>query len=85
MYIICSRERIYLEGGVLMVSSRILVVDFLKGRVPIPNITGFFVLRAHRILESCQEAFALRLYRQENKVNCFIYIYIWLCLFMPYD
>lgn len=69
-----ERERIYLEGGVLFISSRILVVDLLKERVPIPLITGFIVLRAHRILESCQDAFALRLFRQTNHtgfVNAF--------------
>lgn len=51
-----------------MVSARILVVDLLKQRVPVAHITGFLVLRAHKILESYQEAFALRLYRQDNKV-----------------
>ncbi|XP_046672972.1 DNA repair endonuclease XPF isoform X1 [Homalodisca vitripennis] len=64
-----ERERVYLEGGVLMVSARILVVDLLKQRVPVAHITGFIVLRAHKILESCQEAFALRLYRQDNKTG----------------
>lgn len=64
---IAEREKIYLQGGVLFVSSRILVVDLLKHRIPIPQITGFLVCRAHNILESCQEAFALRLYRMENK------------------
>lgn len=49
-------------------STRILVVDLLKNRVPISHITGIIVLRAHSVLESCQEAFALRLYRQSNKV-----------------
>lgn len=58
----------YLKGGVLFVSSRILVVDLLKDRVPISHVTGFLVSRAHTVLESCQEAFAIRLYRQKNKV-----------------
>lgn len=62
------REKIYLQGGVLFVSSRILVVDLLKHRIPIPQITGILVCRCYNILESCQEAFALRLYRMENKV-----------------
>ncbi|XP_054274769.1 DNA repair endonuclease XPF-like [Macrosteles quadrilineatus] len=64
-----DREKVYLEGGVLMVSARILVVDLLRGRVPVAHVTGFVVLRAHKILESCQEAFALRLYRQDNKTG----------------
>lgn len=63
------REIVYLEGGVLFLSSRILVVDLLKNRIPIDKITGFLVYRAHSILESCQEAFAIRLFRQKNKVG----------------
>jgi len=64
----CCRERVYLAGGVLFVSSRILVVDLLKDRVPVSLVTGLLVSRAHTLLESCQEAFAIRLYRQKNKV-----------------
>lgn len=67
------REKLYLQGGVLFVSSRILVVDLLKHRIPTPQITGFLVCRAHNILESCQEEFALKLYRMENKVILNIY------------
>lgn len=64
-----EREKVYLEGGIQFISTRILVVDLLKNRVPIEHITGIFVLRAHEIIESCQEAFALRLYRQKNKTG----------------
>ena len=66
--LISCRERVYLAGGVLFVSSRILVVDLLKDRVPVSLVTGLLVSRAHTLLESCQEAFAIRLYRQKNKV-----------------
>lgn len=62
------REDVYLNGGIHFITTRILVVDLLKHRVPIDKITGMIVLRAHTIIESCQEAFALRLYRQHNKV-----------------
>ncbi|XP_053670214.1 DNA repair endonuclease XPF [Anopheles nili] len=64
-----ERERAYLQGGIQFISTRILVVDLLKKRIPIELITGMFVVRAHEIIESCQEAFALRLYRQRNKVG----------------
>lgn len=64
-----ERQKVYLEGGIQFISTRILVVDLLKNRVPIEHITGIFVLRAHGIIESCQEAFALRLYRQKNKTG----------------
>ncbi|XP_069693595.1 DNA repair endonuclease XPF [Periplaneta americana] len=68
-YTAADRDNVYLEGGVLFVSSRILVVDLLKERIPISHVTGFLVSRAHTILESCQEAFAIRLYRQKNKTG----------------
>ncbi|XP_065217330.1 DNA repair endonuclease XPF isoform X2 [Planococcus citri] len=68
-YSISEREHIYSEGGVLFISSRIIVVDLLKRRVPIKQISGFLVYRAHKILESCQDGFALRLYRLENKTG----------------
>lgn len=58
----------YLSGGIHFVTTRILVVDMLKKRIPIEKITGIIVLRAHQVMESCQEAFVLRLYRQNNKV-----------------
>lgn len=64
-----EREKVYLSGGIQFLSTQVLVVDLLKGRVPAELITGIFVLRAHQIIESCQEAFALRLYRQKNKTG----------------
>lgn len=63
------RERVYLSGGIQFISTRILVVDLLKKRIPVELITGIIVLRAHTIIESCQEAFCLRLYRQQNKTG----------------
>ncbi len=50
-------------------SSRILVVDMLMERMPIDLITGILVFKAHKVIETSQEAFILRLYRQKNKVN----------------
>ncbi|XP_058821611.1 DNA repair endonuclease XPF [Topomyia yanbarensis] len=64
-----ERERVYLLGGIQFISTRILVVDLLKNRIPVELITGIFVVKAHEIIESCQEAFALRLYRQKNKTG----------------
>lgn len=62
----------YLSGGIHFVTTRVLVVDMLKKRIPIDKITGIVVLRAHNVLESCQEAFVLRLYRQNNKACFFL-------------
>ncbi|XP_068247046.1 DNA repair endonuclease XPF [Palaemon carinicauda] len=64
-----ERSQIYMKGGVLFVTSRIMVMDLLMERVPISLITGIIVWKAHKILESCQEAFILRLYRQKNKTG----------------
>ncbi|XP_067286187.1 DNA repair endonuclease XPF [Pseudorasbora parva] len=64
-----DRYNVYTKGGVLFVTSRILVVDFLTDRIPSHLITGILVYRAHTIIESCQEAFILRLYRQKNKTG----------------
>ena len=55
-------------------SSRILVVDMLMERMPIDLITGILVFKAHKVIETSQEAFILRLYRQKNKVNYSILI-----------
>ncbi|XP_039216664.1 DNA repair endonuclease XPF isoform X1 [Crotalus tigris] len=62
-----SRYEVYTQGGIIFATSRILVVDFLTDRIPTDLITGILVYKAHRIIESCQEAFILRLYRQKNK------------------
>lgn len=64
-----EREKTYLSGGIHFVSTQVLVLDILKNRMPTELITGIFVLRAHQIIESSQEAFALRLYRQKNKTG----------------
>uniref|UniRef100_A0AAQ5YQ23 DNA repair endonuclease XPF n=1 Tax=Amphiprion ocellaris TaxID=80972 RepID=A0AAQ5YQ23_AMPOC len=64
-----ERYNVYTEGGVLFVTSRILVVDFLADRIPAHLISGILVYRARKIIESCQEAFTLRLFRQKNKTG----------------
>uniref|UniRef100_A0A8C7F6G4 DNA repair endonuclease XPF n=1 Tax=Oncorhynchus kisutch TaxID=8019 RepID=A0A8C7F6G4_ONCKI len=64
-----ERYEVYTKGGVLFVTSRILVVDFLTDRIPAHLISGILVYRAHKIIESCQEAFILRLFRQKNKTG----------------
>ncbi|CAJ1080668.1 DNA repair endonuclease XPF [Xyrichtys novacula] len=64
-----ERYNVYTAGGVLFVTSRILVVDFLTDRIPAHLVSGILVYRAHKIIESCQEAFILRLFRQKNKTG----------------
>ena len=47
------RESVYLRGGVLFVTSRILVVDMLTKRLPIHLVTGIVVYRAHKYVRDC--------------------------------
>lgn len=68
-YAVNERKKIYLEGGVLFITSRILIVDMLLGRVPFNLIFGLVVCKAHKIVDSCQEAFICRLYRINNKTG----------------
>ncbi|GMT17021.1 hypothetical protein PFISCL1PPCAC_8318, partial [Pristionchus fissidentatus] len=60
-------EAIYLEGGVQFITSRILLVDFLCGRVPCNNVAGIVVYRAHQVLTSFQESFILRMFREKKR------------------
>eukprot|EP00975_Prorocentrum_lima_P053060 11126401-Prorocentrum_lima.AAC.1 len=57
----------YLFGGVLLVTTRILTVDMLCGRVPIERITGIIVANAHRVTDAANLGFVLRMYRQRNR------------------
>eukprot|EP00037_Helgoeca_nana_P030003 m.366387 g.366387 ORF g.366387 m.366387 type:complete len:942 (-) comp28094_c0_seq2:1702-4527(-) len=61
-----ARNAVYLEAGVLFVTSRILVVDMLLGKVPTDLIMGLVVLNGHRVTPTSTEAFILRLYRLNN-------------------
>lgn len=62
-----KRGEIYMNGGVLFVTERILVVDLLSDRVPVNLITGIIVYKANRIYDDCLMSFILRLYRMKNK------------------
>lgn len=64
-----ERVKTYCGGGILFVTTRILVVDLLLDRVPLDLTTGIMVFKAHKIVDECQEAFIMRLYRMKNKVG----------------
>ncbi|KAI9933856.1 hypothetical protein ASPWEDRAFT_65279 [Aspergillus wentii DTO 134E9] len=63
------REKIYAEGGILSVTSRILVVDLLSKLLDPEKITGMVVLHADKIVATSLEAFIVRVYRQVNKIG----------------
>ncbi|KAK6586454.1 hypothetical protein PZA11_001511 [Diplocarpon coronariae] len=64
-----TREKMYSQGGIFSVTSRILVVDLLTSLLNPETVTGLVVLHADRIVATCLEAFILRIYRQRNKVG----------------
>ncbi|OJK02062.1 hypothetical protein ASPACDRAFT_1897255 [Aspergillus aculeatus ATCC 16872] len=63
------REKLYAAGGILSVTSRILVVDFLSKLLDPSKVTGMVVLHADKILATSLEAFILRVYREANKTG----------------
>lgn len=65
---VSTKERLeaYRRGGVVFVSSRILLVDLLRGTMPVELVTGVIVLRCHNLHESSQESFMLRLLREKS-------------------
>ena len=44
----CKRQDLYRQGGIISVTSRILVVDMLKADIPIELMTGMLVMHAER-------------------------------------
>ena len=42
------RQELYKQGGLISVTSRILVVDMLQGDVPVHLITGLLILHAEK-------------------------------------
>ncbi|KAF9292420.1 hypothetical protein BGZ68_006366 [Mortierella alpina] len=63
---LAERSDLYRFGGVMSITSRILVMDLLTGRIPLHLVTGMLVANAHRVTATSTEAFILRLYRQGN-------------------
>ncbi|KAF9527873.1 hypothetical protein CPB83DRAFT_855339 [Crepidotus variabilis] len=62
-----DRQILYKQGGVISVTSRILVVDMLQSDIPTELITGLLVLHAERVNALVLEAFIVRLFREKNK------------------
>ena len=64
-----DRANLYLRGGVLAVSSRILVVDLLNKVIPVEKIRGIIINHADRVSDTSPITFILRLFRQGNKLG----------------
>ncbi|KAF9884774.1 hypothetical protein FE257_001264 [Aspergillus nanangensis] len=64
---VTAREKLYAQGGILSVTSRILVVDILSRLLEPQRVTGMIVLHADKVVATSIEAFIIRAFRQENK------------------
>ncbi|KAH9875236.1 hypothetical protein J1614_004727 [Plenodomus biglobosus] len=64
-----TREKMYAQGGIFSITSRILIVDLLSGLLNPETVTGVVVLHAERVVATSLEAFILRIYRQKNKAG----------------
>lgn len=69
-----SKERriVYDTGGVLAITSRILIVDLLNGTVKADEITGILVAHAESITDTSTEAFIIRIFASQNASSGFI-------------
>eukprot|EP00250_Pteridium_aquilinum_P006518 c16417_g1_i2 orf=74-1330(+) len=62
-----DRLALHTRGGAAFITTRILIVDLLNERVPLARVSGLVFLNAHRLSETCTEAFIARLYRAGNR------------------
>lgn len=61
-----ERLRLYNSCSCMFVTTRILVVDLLSGRLSPGDIAGIYVLNAHRVTDSSGEGFVVRLFRTQG-------------------
>ncbi|KAJ2654408.1 DNA repair protein RAD16 [Coemansia sp. RSA 1200] len=61
-----ARAQLYRRGGLVSMTSRILIVDLLNSLVPAQLVTGVIVHNASRVSAESIEAFVLRVVRQQN-------------------
>jgi len=62
-----KRQKLYQNGGIMSVTTRIFIVDVLSGIVNPSKITGIVVLHAERVNDLSNESFIVHMYRQKNK------------------
>lgn len=65
--IIIQSKRLYLQGGILAPTTRILLMDMLTENLPVAIITGMVVLKAELVTDDSLCAFSIYLYREKNK------------------
>ena len=61
-----ERKLLYARGGCVFVTSRIVVVDLLNGRIERGCAAGILLLHTHRVWEDSLEAWAVQLFAEQN-------------------
>lgn len=66
-YSIKDRKQVYGYGGFLVITSNVLVHDFLHSTIPAERIAGIVIFSADGVREGTNDHFALKLYRSRNR------------------
>ncbi|XP_010325528.2 DNA repair endonuclease UVH1 [Solanum lycopersicum] len=62
-----QRLALYTSGGILFITTRILIVDLLTHRLPTTAVAGLVILNAHSLSDTSTEAFIVRILRSTNR------------------
>lgn len=62
-----KRRQLYLTGGIVSVTSRILIVDLLSGILHPNKVTGMVVLNVDTLQNYSNESFIIEIYRSQNQ------------------
>ncbi|CAL9732732.1 DNA repair protein Rad1p [Monosporozyma unispora] len=62
-----KRRQLYLNGGIVSVTSRILIVDLLSGILHPSKVTGMVVLNVDTLRDYSNESFIIEIYRSQNQ------------------
>ncbi|AGO10642.1 AaceriAFR456Cp [[Ashbya] aceris (nom. inval.)] len=64
---IAQRTEVYSGGGIISVTSRILIVDMLSGIIHPNVVTGLFIMHADLLTNYSTESFIVDIYREHNR------------------
>jgi DNA excision repair protein ERCC-4 len=67
-----ERTHLYEQGGILVITSRILIVDLLAGTIQASEIDGMLIAHADQVTEQSTEAFIIRIFQSQRKEPGFI-------------
>jgi len=66
-YSIKDRKQVYELGGFLIITSNVLVHDFLHSNIPVEQIAGLVIFSADDVREGSNDHFAVKLFRMHNR------------------